>query len=523
VAQGLPEALRGLLDPRAYPHPVHSLKLVQTHVSWVLLTGEIAYKIKRPVRFAFLDMSSLEHRAFLCQEEVRLNRRFAPELYLGTSTVTLRADGKAELDGAGTLIEHAVKMRQFAREEELDHLVTSGSIDCGELERFGGDLARIHAGLPAAEPRDPWGSPRATREIILGNLEECAQVAERAGLDRDLRALRLPLEARLDSSEPCMARRRTTGRIRECHGDLHAGNIVRRGTHLTAFDCLEFEPRLRWIDVADEIAFLMADLDARQRPRHAHAFWSGYLTESGDYQACRLLSVFRAHRALVRAKIAIARALEAAPAGPGALVETAAYLDCAQHALVPGRPVLILMHGVSGTGKTWLARRLASALQVAHLRSDIERKRLEGAAESERSTSGIGEGRYSPGSTGRVYRHLAECATDVLSGGYGTIVDATFLRRSDRQCLASIGRSLGVRVVLIDCRAPAAMLESRITERLKTGGDASEADLGVMHWQRTQAEPLSSDEPYEVIEAETHLAGAEDRVLAALADRLRQI
>jgi aminoglycoside phosphotransferase family enzyme/predicted kinase len=512
VNHGLPRHLQGLLRPQAYPHPVHSVELVQTHISWVLLTGEFAYKIKRPVQFEFVDLRSLEHRAFLCREEVRLNRRFAPELYLGASTVTLRDDGEAEFDGAGALIEHAVRMRQFDREDELDRLLMNGRIDCGELERFGGQLARIHGGLPAAGPQDPWGSPEGSRDIILGNLEECVRLAERLAIDRDVRALRLPLEACLGSVEPWMALRRATGRVRECHGDLHAGNIVRTGTHLTAFDCLEFEPRLRWIDVADEIAFLMADLDARRCPGHAHAFWSGYLSESGDYQACRLLSLFRAHRALVRAKVAIARALESAC--PPALID--AYLDCAQRALAPGRPILILMHGLSGSGKTWLARRIATVLRAAHLRSDVERKRLGGISERGPS-SGVGAGLYSTESSERVYRHLAECAADVLSGGYGVIVDATFIHRADRESVAAIGRSLGVRVLLIDCRAPESLLESRIGERLRGGGDASEADLDVLHWQLTQAQPLTPDEPFDVIEAATDVPGVEDRVLAALA------
>jgi aminoglycoside phosphotransferase family enzyme/predicted kinase len=520
VSAGLPEAFESLLHPQAYPHPVRSVKLVETHISWVLLTGEFAYKIKRPVHFDFVDLRAPERRAFLCQEEVRLNRRFAPGIYLGVSAVTRGEKGEAELDGAGAVLEHAVKMRQFAREEELDRLLATRRVDAGELERFGCDLARIHARAAAAGSHESWGTPEAVRETILGNLEECTRLAEQLGFDRDIRSLRPPLEARLDRAASLMAQRRAAGRIRECHGDLHAANIVRQGAHLTAFDCLEFEPRWRWIDVADEIAFLIADLDARQCSGQAHAFWSGYLAESGDYQTCRLLRTYAAHRALVRAKVAVARALQAQgrnepQIAPGRS-DIDAYLGCAHQTLAEGRPVLILMHGLSGSGKTWLARRIAPSLRAAHLRSDVERKRLGGMPEPGHASRGVGMGAYSADSTDRVYRHLAQCAAEVLCGGYSAIVDATFIRRRDRLCVASIGRSLGVGVVLIDCRAPGDTLESRINDRRQHGNDASEADLGVLRWQQGQFEPLSPDEPFRIIEAETHVAHVETRVLAAL-------
>jgi predicted kinase len=320
-----------------------------------------------------------------------------------------------------------------------------------------------------------------------------------------------------------MAQRRAAGRIRECHGDLHAGNIVRRGGRLVAFDCLEFEPRLRWIDVADEIAFLIADLDVRQHTAHAHAFWTGYLTESGDYQSCRLLRLYSAHRSLVRAKVAVARARETPERtrGDTALERPgiAGYIDGARRALGSGPAVLILMQGLSGSGKTWLARRIAPTLRAAHLRSDVERGRLEGRSEKGHSGLGVGEGIYSAQATAQVYQHLQQCASDVLAGGYTVIVDATFIQRTDRLRFASLGQSLGARVALIHCRAPTEVLESRIAERRRQGDDASEADLDVLRWQLGHAEPLQAEESFQVIEADTAVAGVEDRVLAALSGR----
>src|SRR5581483_6562368 len=295
----LPEHLAGLLQPQAYPHPVEAVTLVETHISWILLTGAIAYKIKRPVAFAFLDLRSPGRRAFFCAEEVRLNRRFAPHLYLDVCPVVLK-NGQACIGGAGEAVEHAVKMSQFRRDDELDNLLARSRIGPAELDAFGRELARIHAGLPAAEPPEPWGDPQAVRTAITNNFEQCVQASAVFDSSSEVRALREELDRRLDEAAPWMSDRREDERVRECHGDLHAANVVRLESRLVAFDCMEFEPAFRWIDVADEIAFLLADLDAQHYPLHEQAFLSGYLARSGDYQACRLLPLYKAHRALDR-------------------------------------------------------------------------------------------------------------------------------------------------------------------------------------------------------------------------------
>jgi aminoglycoside phosphotransferase family enzyme len=195
----LPEHLQGLLDPRAYPHPVQAVRLVETHISWILLTGEFAYKIKRPVHYPFVDLRSAERREFLCHEEVRLNQRFACELYLGVCQIT-SIEGEVRLDGSGLVIEHAVKMRQFRQEDELHRLLETLRIAPAELEAFGRDLAHIHANLPVAEPEQTWGRPVALRALILENVEECAQAAAVFGGDADVRALRTILGERLEAA-----------------------------------------------------------------------------------------------------------------------------------------------------------------------------------------------------------------------------------------------------------------------------------------------------------------------------------
>jgi len=517
-----PEHLQGLLDPSAYPHPVQEVHLVETHISWILLTGEYAYKIKRPVHDPFVDLRPAERREFLCHEEVRLNQRFASELYLGVCQIT-SVDGNARLDSSGLVIEHAIKMRQFRREDELDRLLETLRIAPPELEAFGRDLAHIHANLPVAEPEQTWGRPAALRVLMLENVEDCAQAARVFGGDADVRALGTILGERLEAAADCMAERFACGRVRECHGDLHTRNIVRRDSRLLAFDCLEFERAFRWIDVADEVAFLLADLEACRRPLHAHAFLGGYLAHSGDYQACRLLHLYEAHRSLLRAKVT---ALSAVTVAARAGADTAPmrqqydeYLDCARRSLSHEQPILILMHGPPGSGKTWIAERLAPLLDAVHLRSDVERKRLAGFAELARCDSELEQGMYSREESARVYQYLADCAGHTLEGGFTTIIDATFHRREDRAHFCDLSRRLGIATCIVHCEAPPEVMRARVDARRQRGYASSEAGRSVLHRQQIHFEAVQADELFVLFEAVTDRTDAVEsltRQIAAL-------
>jgi uncharacterized protein len=510
VMSSFPDRLHALLYPRAYPHAVRAVDLIETHISWVLLTGKFAYKVKRPVHYPFIDLRSPEQRRLLCHEEVRLNRRFAPELYLGTRAVRRRR-GEARIGGSGRIVEHAVKMRQFPRSQQLEALLGARRIDPAELEAFGGELASTHARLPVAQAGQEWGRAAAQVASIRRNAAESVCAAEPLGGTAPLRTLQGRLEAWADTALPLLEQRFAAGRVRECHGDLHAGNIVRLGAGLRPFDCLEFDPALRWIDVADEVSFLLADLDVRQRPLHAHSFLSGYLSTSGDYQACLLLPVFRAHRALVRAKV---MALSATTAGaPRAAVREARrgherYVECAERALAPQPPRLVLMSGLSGSGKTWLARRLAPKLGAIHVRSDIERKRLGGLAPLARSGSALAQGLYGSEMTAAVHERLIECAADSLAGGYTTIVDATLGVAAERARFRALATQLRLPLHIIHCHAPERVLERRILERSRRAADPSEADLEVLHWQEAHFTPPAPPEADAVLDA-AQLSAAE--------------
>jgi len=544
----LPEQLAGLLQPGAYPHPVGAVTLVQTHVSWVLLTGEYAYKIKRPVRYPFVDLTSAERRAFFCGEEVRLNRRFAPDLYLDVCDITER-DGLAVIGGTGRVLERCVRMRQFPPDQELDRLLARDAIGTEPLDAFGRELARIHGHLPVARTGEPWGRAEGIAKVLTENVEDyvASVTAANAELARmgpgadaaplwsaghgSLSSMQDALTARLRALTPLIGARRDAGRVRECHGDLHSRNVVWLQNRLVAFDCMEFEPAFRWIDVAEEIAFLIADLEAHARPAHAHAFLTGYLDASGDFEACRVLDLYKAHRALVRAKVStlevkglVAEGLRNRQAPGSAALEAlrrdhAAFVDVARRALQPRPTALILMSGLSGSGKTWLARQLAPALGAIHVRSDVERKRLAGLGELASSHSAPGGGLYTPGITEQTYARLAEVAEQVLPGGYPVIVDATFLRRAQRDTVASRARHLGVPMFVIHCDAPAAVLRERIVARSRSGRDASEADLAVLDWQLANQERIGSGESLEVITVDTQDPNAPASVTRQLESR----
>ena len=514
MGAALPPALTGLLSPRAYPHPADAVQLIETHISWVLLAGEYAYKIKRPVRYPFIDLREPARRRRLCEEELRLNRRFAPELYLTVCRI-VDDGGAARIatgDSAHPTLEFAVRMRRFPAAAELDRLLAAGDVEPSELEAFGRDLADLHAGFPAAGEQDSWGRPEGIGALMARNLRECAVASTVFGADAPVLALSERLQAACGAAAGAMAARRAAGRIRECHGDLHCRNLVRLGGRLLAFDCLEYEPAFRWIDVADEVAFLSSDLTARERPAHAHAFVGGYLAQGGDYGVCRVLKLYEAHRALVRAKIA-ALSAAAAGAGEGATLQSlreehGRLIAHAARSLAPQMPLLVVMYGLSGSGKTWLARRLAERLLAVHVRSDVERKRRAGLGALARTGSGIGSGLYAGDITAAVYEDLERAAHDILAGGYPAIIDAAFLRREQRQRFAELGARLGVPTRLVCCDSPVGTLRARIAARARGGGDASEADAAVLDWQLAHREPVGADEPFRVVRVDTAAEGA---------------
>ncbi len=517
-----PPLIAGLLRPDAYPHPVTvPVRVAETHISWVLLTGEFAYKIKKPLRLRFLDYSTVERRRGFCEEEVRLNRRHAPDLYLGVSAIggTLEAP---RVDGTGPPLDHAVRMRQFDAGDELAALLAANSVDSEDLAALGEAVARLHAS--AAVATDPGhGHPDTVRRIVHENFAELRRLPECASGICDVGALDTALCGRLDGMRDLMLERRTDGRVRECHGDLHCGNVVRWHGQLTPFDGIEFDPALRCIDVVNDIAFLTMDLAERGRRDLRHAVLQAWCESLGDFGGLPLLPAFECYRALVRAKVAALAASQSAadpPRRAAAIADCLRYLDWASARLAPRRPALLLTCGLSGSGKTWLARQLAPAFGALHLRSDVERKRLAGLAPHEDSRSPPDGGIYTRAFNERTYARLEHCAGAALVAGEPVIVDAAFLRRGERLRFAELAAAHGAPAAILACHAPDALLHRRVAERRAARIDASEAGTELLARQAGYWEPFGERERAQVVDVDTSRPDAVRDALARLRARL---
>jgi predicted kinase len=416
-------------------------------------------------------------------------------------------------------------MRAFDRREELDRLVRDRRISAAELEDFGRRLARLHADLPRLPSGRAAGQPAAVAAALTRNASECASFSAVFGTEARISALSAALAREAEVCTAAVAWRAQAGAVRECHADLHLSNVVRINGQLLPFDCLEFEPAFRWIDVAQDIAFFYADMRGYGEPRLADAFLNAYLAESGDYHACAVLSLYVADRALVRAKV-IGRLASSAKDRGGDEMELLsrrhlAYLHVAERSLRATTPACIMMTGLPGSGKSWLAAQLAPALEAIHLRSDIERKRLAGMSATERSHSPLEGGLYTGARTDAVYQRLERCAAEVLAGHRTVIVDANYGKRQQRAALAGLCTRLSVPLYVVECAAPAPLLRQRIATRASVANDASEADLSVLEAQLAQWQPIAGDEQLTVIAANTASTDVEVKVLGALQAQLR--
>jgi aminoglycoside phosphotransferase family enzyme/predicted kinase len=444
----------------ALPVPAEACR--ETHISWVLLAGPHAYKVKKPVTLPFLDYATVEQRRFFCHEELRLNRRFAPDLYLDV----------VELAG-----EPAVKMRRFDEALRLDHVSSQGDLTGAHLAQLARDLVAFQAQAAVAAPE--FGTPGIIRADALENFDELERLlpVEIPLLTR----LRAWTEAEWQRRSPDFARRRAAGRVREGHGDLHLGNLVLLEGRVLPFDSIEFSADFRCIDVASEIAFTLLDLLDHGRPGLAHCLLDAWLTWSGDFDALAVLRFYLVYRAMVRAKVA---ALQERPP------EAAGYLALASRLTTPPALRLTITCGPSGCGKTHeTSRRLASAdfLHSVRVRSDVERKRLHGLAPDADSGGAI----YTPEASARTYARLAELAEAILRAGWSVIVDAAFLKRAERAAFRSVAHRLGVAFEILAPQAPREELARRILARRN---DASEATVEVMEQQLQWFEPPEQDE-----------------------------
>ena len=495
-----------LRRPEPWPHPVHEpIGLVETHISWVLLTGSFAYKLPKPVDLGFLDFTGLEQRLHDCREELRLNRRLSSDLYLELMVVlgpvhrprvrpapawAVAGSEPAAAFSTGSdrqPLAWAVRMRQFRQEDLLPTALARGAVNAEQIDALALSLARFHANAAEAPAQGSFGTPAAAGAPVRANFAVLAPRLPAAQAAR-LEQLRRWSENEWSVLAPQMRQRLAAGRVRECHGDLHLGNMLLEGGRIVVFDCLAFSPTLRWIDVISDMAFLVMDLEERHQPHLANRLLNRWLEHSGDYDGLTLWRWYVSYRALVRAKVA---ALADDRADPGTVE---AYLAVAERQMAAAPPRLLICHGLSGSGKSRLAIRLAGELGAIRIRSDVERKRWFGLWGCPAQASREGDP-YAADVSEELYgHHLPALASRLLAAGFSVIVDATFLLRDQRRSMAAVASGRGVPLHLLDLRTPLPLLRERIRLRARAGADPSDADAAVLARQLQQWQPLDDAE-----------------------------
>ncbi len=495
----LTDLITALQAPEVWPRPATEVEVVETHISYVLLAGDFAYKIKKPVNLGFLDFSTLELRQYYCEQEVHLNRRLAPDLYLDVIAIT--GDSKnPELGGSGPVVEYAVRMRRFSANgllsQHMDRL-TPELVD--SLAR---KVAAFHAEIARSDMDDPYGSPDLVYVPMQENFDLIRELEHEPEVVGQLDRLERWTQQAHSRLSGTLAARKADGFVRECHGDMHLGNITLINDEAVIFDGIEFSQELRWIDTISELSFLVMDMEKRGRPELAQRFLNTYLEQNGDYDGLELLAFYKTYRALVRAKVTAIRLgqddleLQEKDSMQRDLHD---YIDLAESYTQVGQPAIVITHGPSGSGKSFTARLLAMWLPALQVRSDVERKRLAGLEAQAASGSAPLRGVYSEDFTRKTYQRLLDLAEDLVAYGFIAIVDATFLKREQRQLFADMAERMLVPFAILDMQISESVLHKRVRGRAERGGGVSEANEEILDIQLKTAEPLTSNEQNSVV------------------------
>jgi aminoglycoside phosphotransferase family enzyme/adenylate kinase family enzyme len=481
--------IKQLLDcPACFELPHDKVEHIETHISHLLLVGERVYKIKKPINLGFLDFSTLEKRRHYCEEELRLNSRLAPNLYLAVVGIGGSIENPC-IDADRGIFEYAVEMRRFKQQDLLSHTLP----DREQIDRLADLLADFHRSVPSIDHGMPYGTPGHINRPIKENYRLIRGLKQPLFEIERLIALEAWSEQQSLVLQPLMEERYDAGHIRECHGDLHLGNITRFEGEITLFDGIEFNPNLHWIDTLSDLAFLIMDLQHRGMNAAADQLLNSYLEQTGDYAGLPLLRFYLLYRAMVRAKVSAIRATQSGlqhAQWEQQLEEYRGFITLAESVIRHPPASLILTHGVSGSGKSTVSSWLAEQLMAIRIRSDVERRRLF----PDLDETGISNERYSERASRITYNHLAGMAKQLLRSGFSVIIDATFLAQWQRELFLQLAERLQAPLVIIDCQASDTLLMERIRQRHERGGDASEADVAVLELQQENLQPLTLSE-----------------------------
>ncbi|MDH5178414.1 MAG: AAA family ATPase [Gammaproteobacteria bacterium] len=478
------QLLYGLQRHDCYDHPVSHMQLVETHISSVILTGTYAYKLKKPVDLGFLDFSTLAKRKFCCAEELRLNRRLAPQLYLDVKTI----GGSLEhpvMGGDDPVIDYAIRMREFAQSAQLDRLLKNNGLHSAHIDQLAETIAQFHQQAARAEHHTDYGDPEQIQQPVEENFAQIRRIIHEPELLTRLDRPAQWCQQRFAALTSTFIERKQQGYIRECHGDMHLRNMVLLDDTVVLFDCIEFNPQLRWIDTISDIAFLVMDLEDRLQAPLARRFLNRYLELSGDYAGVAVLDYYKVYRAMVRAKVAAIRLAQqdvSESDRQAAMTDLHNYLDLAERDSRTTTPALLLTRGVSGSGKTFYSQQILEQADVIRLRSDVERLRLyPDTAPQER---------YSTATSDSVYAHLYAQADLLLQHGQRVIVDATFLDNDRFAPFVALAAKHNLPLTILEFTAAESVLARRIAQRHT---DASEATIDIMRQQLQTRQALPAN------------------------------
>ena len=487
------QLIQALQNQEIFDHTVDSFQLIETHISWVILTGPYAYKIKKPQNFGFLDFSTLEQRKHFCGEEVRLNQRLAPELYLDVLPISGSEDSPLLGDNSG-VIEYAIKMVQFPQENLLDHVLKREQLTSEHIDEIALTVAKFHQQTDLAAPETEFGQPQQVMEPVQQNFDQIRPFLNDKNDIQQLDQIEAWAKDSFTLLEPALNARKEQDEIRACHGDLHLGNITLIDEKITLFDCIEFNDSFRWIDVISEVAFFAMDLEDRGLQSYSNRFINGYLEHTGDYEGLKILNFYKSYRALVRAKVALFNLYQpdiSEEKRTEIFTQYRSYTALAEaYMAIPNRYIL-LMHGYSGTGKTTVSTKVIEQLGVIRLRSDVERKRIFSANEG---SDALNEGMYSHSASDKTFAHLAASAETILQSGMPVLVDATFLQAGYRALFQQLAEEQAVPLQIIHCSLDDTATKERITERVAAAKDSSDATVEIYEAQLKSADPLTEEE-----------------------------